>query len=288
MSRRPKRKKRKRRFPWLLFIIAVLALMVWDSNTRLVTDSCDIKLDGLSEDFDGFRIVQISDTHAARFGDGNEKLFRAVAVAKPDIIAVTGDLLTVKRNGEYDPAQLDAAMELMDGLTDIAPVYFVTGNHDWASGDIIRLLEGIEESGAHILRNSFVTLQAQNGGQLVLAGVDDPNGPADMLTPEGLMEEIEAEEPDLPVILLAHRNNRAEDYAACGYDLILCGHGHGGVVRLPFVGGVFGMDKTFFPEYDAGLFDIGHTQLMVSRGLGNSVGIRFLNNPEIVAVDLRS
>ena len=286
MSRRKKRKKR--RFPRLLVIIAILALMLWDSNNRPVTSSYDIKMDDLPGSFDGFCIVQISDTHGAVFGDDNEKLYKAISRAEPDIIALTGDMLTVKRNGGYDPEQLDGALELAAGLVNIAPVYFITGNHDWASGDIVRLLEGLEGAGVTVLRNSYVTLSADDGGRIVLAGVDDPNGPADMMTPAELMDKIKSEEPGLPVVLLAHRNSRAEEYAGCGYELILCGHGHGGVVRLPFVGGVFGTEGSFFPPYDAGIFDIGSSQVVVSRGLGNSVGIRFLNNPEIVSVTLRS
>ena len=168
-----------------------------------------------------------------------------------------------------------------------APVYFVSGNHDWASGAEQELFEALEAAGAVCLRNDFLSLE-RGGDSLILAGVEDPNGPADMETPEELVSRLREAAPAAFVLLLAHRAYWAERYPELDVDLILCGHTHGGIVRLPLLGGVAGTNFSLFPEYDAGLFDTGRYKLFISRGLGNSVPLpRFLNTPEIASVTLK-
>lgn len=158
----------------------------------------------------------------------------------------------------------------MKELVKLAPVYFVSGNHDWASGAAPELFETLGAAGVNCLRNDFVYLE-RGGDVLVLGGVDDPNGPADMETPDEFISRLRSEAPGAFTLLLAHRAYWAERFADLDVDLILCGHTHGGIVRLPFLGGVAGTNFALFPEYDAGLFETGAYKLYISRGLGNSV-----------------
>ena len=265
----------------LLTLAALFALLFADSANRLVTTDYTVTSARLSADFDGFRIVQLSDLHAAEFGKDNARLMRAVAAAQPDLIVLTGDFIEAED-------QIPVTLALARQLVPLAPVYFVSGNHDWASHAISALFDGLADAGVTCLRNEFVTLQ-RGAGSIVLAGVDDPNGLADMLKPDEVAAAVQAEHPGAFTVLLGHRNYWVEEYPTLPVDVILCGHAHGGVVRLPGVGGLIGTDRTLFPDYTAGMFASGQYQMIVSRGLGQIAQLpRLLNNPEIVCLTLRT
>ena len=275
--------KAKTRHPVIKTLIAlllILAALTADSKLRLVTDGYTAASTRLPESFDGFRIVQLSDLHGAVFGKNNSRLIDAVAAAKPDIIAITGDMADER-------TELSVIDSLLAALTELAPVYYVSGNHEWAAGRIGELTGIFEKRGVTYLRNDYVLL-TRGEESIVLAGVEDPNSFSDMITPDELMEGIRQREGEKYTVLLAHRNNWAELYPELEADLILCGHAHGGIVRLPFLGGVIGSGFRLFPEHVDGQYSVGRYELIISRGLGNSVPVpRFLNNPEIVAVTLK-
>ena len=265
----------------LLMLAALFALLFADSANRLVTTDYTVTSARLSADFDGFRIVQLSDLHAAEFGKDNARLVRAVAAAQPDLIVLTGDFIEAED-------QIPVTLALARQLVPLAPVYFVSGNHDWASHAISALFDGLADAGVTCLRNEFVTLQ-RGAGSIVLAGVDDPNGLADMLKPDEVAAAVQAEHPGAFTVLLGHRNYWVEESPTLPVDVILCGHAHGGIVRLPGVGGLIGTDRTLFPDYTAGMFASGQYQMIVSRGLGQIAQLpRLLNNPEIVCLTLRT
>ena len=265
----------------LLMLAALFALLFADSANRLVTTDYTVTSARLPPDVDGFRIVQLSDLHAAEFAKDNARLVRAVAAAQPDLIVLTGDFIEAED-------QIPVTLALARQLVPLAPVYFVSGNHDWASHAISALFDGLADAGVTCLRNEFVTLQ-RGAGSIVLAGVDDPNGLADMLKPDEVAAAVQAEHPGAFTVLLGHRNYWVEEYPTLPVDVILCGHAHGGVVRLPGVGGLIGTDRTLFPDYTAGMFASGQYQMIVSRGLGQIAQLpRLLNNPEIVCLTLRT
>ena len=276
---------RKRRLPgFLLFLaLAVLAALFlrWD-NTALQTTYFDPVFADLPEGFDGCRIAVLSDLHGAEFGENNQELFAAVAQESPDYIVYLGDLEDHYRGPAAGYAETVAA-----GLTAVAPTYYVTGNHEWAIGDVPALKERLTSCGVTVLSNQFLTLE-QNGDTLVLAGIDDPNGYADQKTPEELATEVYAAQGDPFWLLLAHRNDHfASRYSLLGADLVLSGHGHGGIIRLPFTDGLLSTDRTFFPSYTAGLYEENGSCLFVTRGLGNSgPTFRLFNRPEVAVVTL--
>lgn len=276
------RKRRALTFAALI-VLALLGAGMLLSKYGLGVTRLELGLEGLPEGFDGFRIVQLSDLHGSRFGEGNARLIEKVRAEEPELIALTGDFLDEGKT-ERELPELEA---LVRELAAIAPVYFVSGNHDWASGEAYTLFETLEAAGAVCLRNEYLRLE-RGGDSIVLAGVDDPNGPAEMAEPDEFVAQLREEAPEDFVLLLAHRAYWAEKYPGLEVDLILCGHTHGGVVRLPFVGGLAASNMGLFPEYDAGLFELPGYTLFISRGLGNSVPLpRFLNTPELVSITLR-
>lgn len=285
MERRSKpRRRRGRGLLFLLVFAALTGLYVrWD-NTALQVSSFSAVLRDLPPGFDGCRAVVLGDLHSTWFGGKNGKLLEAVKAQEPEYIFLVGDLLDAFRDVPEGYAEETAA-----GLAGIAPTYYVTGNHEWALRDVPELKKALEAQGVTVLSNQFVTLE-RGGDTVVLAGVDDPNGYADQKSPETLAEEVRAAHGDPFWMLLAHRNNEfAEQYSLLGADLVLSGHGHGGIIRLPFTDGLLSVERTFFPSYTAGLYEENGSALFVTRGLGNSgPTFRLFNRPEVAVVTLRS
>jgi len=187
--------------------------------------------------------------------------------------------------------QLRAAETLVAGLTPIAPVYFVTGNHEWDRrvGGPWALFEIMEAHGVTVLRNQYVRLQ-RGDDQIILAGTDDPHGPADMIRPYDFVRTIHAREgEDSFIVMLEHRNQNLPLYSSLGVDLVLCGHAHGGIIRLPFTDGLIGPQREWFPTHTSGIYTMDNTHMVVSRGLGNYIWMpRFLNNPHLVVAVLKT
>ena len=286
----PHRRPRKKRHP-LRTLAILLALAAggwfwfqWQCWGLQVTHT-DVALEGLPEEFDLMRIVHLSDLHGHEYGEDSGELLALVREQRPDLIVVTGDLIDQKGQLEMIPA-------LAKGLSSIAPTYYVTGNHEWAlgSGTVKELKALLSQCGVAVLSNCYEVLE-RGGDKIALAGVDDPNGYADQTTPAQLRARIEQEEPGLFTLLLAHRNDHFGVYFNAKYDLVLSGHGHGGIVRLPFVGGLLGTDRKLFATWDAGVYTLGDSTLFVSRGLGNNTvpikGFRIFNRPELAVVTLR-
>lgn len=280
----PPRARKKRRRPLrtlliLLLVMAGLALFLYDQNNRLSWENIGVSDTRIPAAFDNYRIVLLSDGHGKEFGKDNAVLLQKVASLKPDIIVYAGDLIDEITQFETVPA-------LAKGLSAIAPTYYVTGNHEWAVRHVPELEAMLTGNGVTVLKNTYVPLK-RGGETIVLAGVNDPNGPYDQKSPERLAAEIRQTYKDNFVMLLAHRNNLFARYAACGYDLMLSGHGHGGVIRLPFTDGLIGTEHNLFPTWTAGLYTLGDGQLVVSRGLGNEKpSFRIFNRPDIVLVVL--
>ena len=279
-------KRRTKRRPCrplqLLLLAALAALFLWWSNSSLQVTRFDPVFSRLPEGFDGCRIAVIADLHSTEFGENNDRLFSAIAAEQPDYIFLTGDLTDRFRGLPEGYAEAVA-----DGLTAIAPTYYVTGNHEWALGGVRDLKAALSERGMTVLSNQFLTLE-RGGGTIVLSGIDDPNGYADQKTPEELATEIYAAHGDPFWLLLAHRNDRfAEQYSLLGADLVVSGHAHGGIIRLPFTDGLISHDMTWFPDYTAGFYEKNSSALFVTRGLGNSgPSFRLFNRPEVAILTL--
>lgn len=266
----------------LLVIAAVCAVFFQWSNHAIQIAYFAQSFSDLPSGFDGCKLVVLSDLHGAYFGEENTQLFEITAQEQPDYIFYLGDLEDL-----YHGPHPGYAEQIADGLSEIAPAYYVTGNHEWAIGDVPALKERLIAHGMSVLSNQSEILE-RNGDQVILAGIDDPNGYADQKTPEELAVEIYAEWGDPFWILLAHRNDHfPTQYALLGADLAISGHGHGGLIRLPFTDGLISTDRTLFPSYTAGLYEKNGSILFVTRGLGNSGStFRLFNRPEVAVLTL--
>jgi predicted MPP superfamily phosphohydrolase len=287
------RRRRIGCFGKILFILLVLALAIGlilvDSNTRLVTTEYILDFPNLPSGFDGYRIALIADNHGAEHGEDNARLILSVQESEPDIIVLVGDLVDRYQPGLPVSRQLEITRALVAQLTPIAPVYFVTGNHEWdlGPGYLQELISILDDAGVVLLRNRFERIE-RGGDSIILAGVEDPNGPADMITPQAFIDGIHQNEVPEFLIVLYHRNYKLDMFSRLGVDLLLSGHAHGGIVRLPFTDGLIGPRMEWFPTYTSGVYTRADTQMVVTRGLGNHLGwTRFLNNPELVIVELR-
>lgn len=265
----------------LALIAAAAAFLIKDSREDLEISRYEVNSKKLPESFDGFKIVQLSDLHGAEFGEDGMGLVEKVKELEPDIIALTGDFVT-------DEGDLAAVEKLAARLTELCPVYFVSGNHEFGSGLAVKVRNILERAGIKYLSNEYLTI-SRGEDEILLGGVEDPLAYADMLSPDELAQKMNDAAPDAFKILLGHRNYWMTEYPELPVDLIFCGHAHGGLIRIPGVGGLIGTDRRLFPDFDAGEYNNGRYTLIVSRGLGNSVPIpRVFNRPEIVCVELSS
>lgn len=273
---------RRRKTAVLLVLTALLAagFLLW-GNCSLQTTETALVSPALPPAFDGLRIVELADLHGRVFGRGSRRLLAAVRRAEPDLICIDGDLF----DEHTDLAMLPP---LLRGLCAIAPVYYVTGNHEWRVPGLRGILAQMRACGVTVLQDDWRVLR-RGEDALIVAGTDDPCGPAERKTPAELIADIRAEAGEAAfLLLLAHRNDQLPQWSALGVQAVLAGHCHGGVVRLPFVGGLFGTDRRLFPAWDAGLYRQGETALYVSRGLGyTNVHFRLFNRPEVAVIILR-
>lgn len=275
--------KTKKIIAILCVLLIASVYLIWGNNSVTVSQYT-IAPDALPEQFDGYRIVQISDLHNKDFGS---RLIEKIGELKPDIIVITGDII------DGYSTKLSVAAEFAENACKISPVYYITGNHESRLPEEYEVLRAqMELFGVTVLDGKAVTLE-KNGGEICLAGVDDPAFFGTYLLGENEIQFKEAlsslkEQAGGKVsILLSHRPEYFDMYAELGFDLVFSGHAHGGQIRLPFVGGIFAPGQGFFPDYTSGVYESGETSMIVSRGLGNSLfPFRVGNRPEIVVCDL--
>lgn len=266
-----------------VFILLVLLVWggIWGSNNWVQTTEYTVASEELPQAFDGARIVQVSDLHNATFGRNQSSLIEKVEAASPDAIFLTGDLVDSNR---YD---LDSSLVLVDALVEMSEVYYVTGNHEVASNKVDEILGALQERGVTVLENDSVEW-VKDGESVQIAGIDDP-----LMVPDIHEEEVtrqslaNARLTEDFTLLLAHRPEYLPIYAEYGVDLVFSGHAHGGQVRIPGIGGLIAPGQGWFPKVTEGIFEVDQSQMVVSRGLGNSTfPVRIFNLPEIVVVTL--
>lgn len=244
---------------------------------------------------DKIRIVQLTDLHLKEYGEFNENLARRIKEQTPDLIVITGDMCT-RVYREYTPVT-----QLLEEAVKIAPVYYSMGNHEIAYrrqyGN--ELFQEIEKTGTLILDNEIAGVSIKNT-QLCFLGLSvfKPFFPGDENSPK-FKEEIrllnDFSKTEGFKILLCHHpeyapwyfSGKYDRYFKCGFDLMLSGHAHGGLVRIPLAGGLVAPKQGLFPKYDKGMYDFKGFRLIVSAGLGDTGYFFRINNPpEIAVIDL--
>ena len=229
----------------------------------------------IPESFNGYRILQISDFHCQDFGTQESDLIQAIRDMNPDIIVFTGDSID-------DEHPIDNYAHLLEGIHDLAPLYYINGNHEYDK--LAPLAESLtlhEKYDVVDLNDASVILTRENDS-ILLSGLDFRK------TMQNLRNNIAYANTSYFNILLYHGTDKFDGIAPYNYDLVLTGHTHGGIVCLPFIGGMITNQKELFPKYDSGIFTIGHSTMISSRGLGDAAIPRFHNPREVVCITLHS
>lgn len=269
-----------------LLLIAVISWIVW-GNTALQLNTYTILSDRLPKAFNGYRIAHISDLHNAEMGKDNGNLLAMLKEAEPDIIAITGDFID-SRNTD-----IEIALQFAEKAAHIAPCYYVTGNHEAIVPEYDEFRSGLTKLGIVVLEDERIDLE-MNDETITLIGVNDPSfkfddffDDAELVMKNQLRELVKKD--DGFTLLLSHRPELFDLYVDSGIDLVLSGHTHGGQFRLPFVGALVAPNQGLFPKYDAGLYSAESTNMIVSRGIGNSIiPFRINNRPEVILIELKS
>ena len=280
---------KKKKFTFLAVVVIVLvALVIWIAwgNTALELNTYTISSSKLPQSFDGYRIAHVSDLHNAEMGKENGKLLTMLRDAEPDMIAITGDLID-SRNTD-----IEVALQFVREAVKIAPCYYVTGNHEARVNEYGELKAGMEAAGVTVLEDAKAEISLE-GKTITVIGVNDPSYQTDYLFGDSetvmntRLEELHTEDDGF-TILLSHRPELFATYAEHNVDLVLSGHAHGGQFRMPFIGGLVAPNQGLFPEYDAGIYTEGNTNMLVNRGIGNSIlPFRINNRPEVILVELQ-
>ena len=269
--------KKKTRILILLAAILLLGIFLYWQNNDLVMTEYPYESPNLPAGFDGFTVVQVSDLHNKAFGKEQSRLLDLIAQAKPDLIVITGDLVDSRRQGS------EAALAFAEGAVDLAPTYYVPGNHESRLENIEKLYSDLESLGVTVLLDESIPI-AHNGDTITLAGATE----SAVLRGNGF-HMLRTQCGEGFTLLLAHHPELFEKYVAEGFDLVLSGHAHGGQIRIPGIGGLFTPGEGFHPEYAEGMHASGETTLIISRGLGNSLfPFRIFNRPELVKVVLNT
>ena len=231
-------KKLNKKSVLIVSVLIILCLGIWTlwGNTTLEVNEYEIVSDRIPEAFSGFRIAQISDLHNAEFGEGNEKLIELLSQTDPDMIVITGDLIDSRHT------DIEIALEFARQAIKLAPVYYVSGNHEARVHEYEDLKMGLAKAGVIVLEDQKVHIK-RDGESIYILGIDDPSFQEDYLFGDAVsvtssaLPEIQ-NESDRYTVLLAHRPELFETYVDAGVDLVFSGHAHGGQFRLPFVGGL--------------------------------------------------
>ncbi|WP_250674329.1 metallophosphoesterase [Paraclostridium ghonii] len=280
-------------------IVLGTALFLNREINSIETTRYEMKNRKIPKEFDNFKIVQVSDLHNKTFGKNNEKLLNQIDSEEPDIVVITGDLV------EGDKENFHIALNFLDELVKKYKVYHIIGNHEQKSL-IKKYKKEYETYFKELSKKPIINLE--NDKVILNKGKSSINIYGFIIPLEnypyffknfknrkkGLDEnfiqkslgKINREEYNM---MLAHTPFFFEDYTKYGADLVLSGHVHGGIIRLPIVGGVLSPNREFFPKYDFGIYKKDNTTMIINKGLGSSkVLVRFNCRPEIVSITLKS
>lgn len=270
----------------VFIMIGALLFILWQNND-IVTSKIDYSNSKLPKEFNGYKIVHISDLHNKRFGKGQKRLLKKVKAACPDIIVVTGDLIDRRR---YD---LETALIFINGAMKIAPVYYVPGNHEAWSGQYDNIKYELSSLGVEVLDDVKMEL-TEGKGKIEILGLSDPAFLTDSYSKGTNLSKLEENlinmsDYSIFQILLCHRPELFHLYVNANIEITFSGHAHGGQFRLPFIGGLIAPCQGFFPKYTSGVHEEKQSTLVISRGLGNSIiPIRIFNRPEIIVLTLEN
>ena len=268
----------------ILIVLLLVGIYLYFENNTLEVSKYDINSSKISKEFNGYKIAQISDFHNTKSSKLKKSIIESLKEEKPNIIVITGDLIDSYRTN------IDISINFIKEINEIAPIYYVTGNHESRIKDYKVLMEKLEENKVIILDDEVKEITV-NDSIINLIGIKDPTLEHQSYLKEkeivdGVLKKIDYNNNNFS-ILLSHRPELLDIYNKYNYDLVFSGHAHGGQIRLPYIGGLVAPNQWLFPKYDAGIYEIDNTKMIVSRGIGNSIlPFRINNNPELIYVTL--
>ena len=237
------------------------------------------------------KVALITDLHSTFYGENQEKLIKKINEYYPDLILLAGDIAD-------DKVPHDGTEALLSVIGKKYPCFYVTGNHEFWTNEVDYVKKMILSYNVTVL--SGEACEVSVGEQtVVIAGVDDPAGlyseseaylpkeEAPQMWKAQLESVCEQNKGEYYSILLSHRPEQTEIYSRSGFDLVVSGHAHGGQVRVPFlINGIVAPNQGFFPKYAGGCYNLGETDMVVSRGLCVDEKTRVFNPPELVFINI--
>lgn len=276
----------------ILLLITALVIFVIRESRGFCSVYYSVSTDKLSHDL---KIIMLSDLHNKDYGNENEALVSAIRDFDPDLICFAGDMVTSAWDTNLDYRK---TLSFIRKLSSDYPVYYGMGNHEQAFNEdrekhpeaFERLKKALDEMGVRLLDNEHLI---SADPEVMIYGLNLPyeyyRKIATKHLKSGLMHDLLGDvDREKYSILLAHNPEHFKEYAAWGCNLILSGHIHGGIIRLPYLGGVISPGIKLFPKYDSGLFTSGKTTMLVSRGIGShTIPVRINNKAEIVCLTIK-
>jgi predicted MPP superfamily phosphohydrolase len=283
LTTRTKAKKRKKRYISVFLGLMFLGLV---SCTTIHTETYTLETASLVAG-SSIRIVLISDLHNTIHGENQTTLIQKIKEQDPDLILLSGDIFD-------DIVPIFGTELLLAGIAGVAPMYYVTGNHEYLSRNMSTIRLTLTSYGVSILSDSYVRLEV-NGNEIIIAGVEDPDkklfGSPEYDQISSMRKAFtELNEASSFKILIAHRPENIKHYREYSFDLVVSGHAHGGQVRIPYlINGLYAPNQGIFPKYAGGLYKHGSLTHIVSRGLSIDPMLpRICNPPELVIIDVKS
>lgn len=272
-----KRTGGKKRWILLAALAVVLLLLILALNSRLTVRTYTLETDEVTAPV---RLAVVTDLHSCAYGENQEELASAVLNLdpQPDGVLLVGDIVD-------DQLPEENAWTAVSRLAEFYCCFYVTGNHEWWSGEAERICREMERLGVTVLRGQSVSLSTSQGQTVEVCGIDDLDSGA-----EGQLEQVgNSVNEDTFTILMAHRPEMIDEYRKYPFDLVVSGHAHGGQWRIPgLLNGLYAPNQGLFPQYAGGQYDWEETTLVVSRGLAReSTRVpRLFNRPEVVVLDI--
>ena len=276
----------KKFFKIILIIIIMTSLYLYYENNKLQISNYNIINDSIPNDFNNYKILQISDFHNTKSKILTKDLIKEIKKQNPNIIVLTGDIIDSRK------IAINLAINFIKEINDIAPIYFISGNHEANINNYQEFQDKLKENNVIILDNKVQILE-MNESKINLIGIDDPmmkhspyESDEDIVNSE--LKLIDYNKKNYS-ILLSHRPELFETYANNDIDLVLSGHSHGGQIRIPFIGGLVAPNQGLFPKYTSGKNENNKTTMIISRGIGNSIlPFRINNRPELIIITLNN
>lgn len=275
-------KKKARNIAIVTIILGTF--LYWQNNDITITN-IDYTNAKVPNNFNNYKILHVSDLHNKSFGKNQNKLVKLTEEINPDIIVITGDIIDSRKTN------IDIALQYTQQAVNIAPTYYVQGNHESRTDEYTKLEEGLKKDGVRILDNKNEEISI-NGEKINLIGMKDltlMESGDKRKEFEEVLSNLKNQSNSNLNILLSHRPELLYLYSRQNIDLVFSGHAHGGQIRLPFTEGLVAPGQGILPKLTSGVHKDKNTEMIVSRGLGNSLfPFRIFNRPELVVTTLKT